>query len=299
MTKPAAYPTNPPRLLPSFVCYVDILGYKQLSKECLNEGKGEEFLDDLRDALTVAYERIRQQSSGWGFADRFLIKVFTDNIVLGYPLPNFNADLGEEALGDIFSIFSEYQVGLAMKGFFVRGGIAFGDLYMDEDIVFGNGLLEAIDQDKSGGPPRITLCSSAIEILHKHFSFYPERKNAPQYQDVLEDSDGAVFLNYLDEAFIAFPDGGIFFDVIQDHKSSIEKGLAKYKNSPDIKAKYEWLARYHNFICNEFMSKHPVPDFPDYNELYASAAIEAQELCNYLIDIDSYTTSPMRLLIDF
>src|SRR6266498_2037558 len=113
-------------------------------------------------------------------------------------------------------------------GTFVRGGIAFGDHYMDEDIVFGNALVETVALDKGGGPPRLALAPSAVEKVRHHLGFYADVRGAPHYRDLLQDADGTVFLNYLDNAFMAIPDDGIFFEMIEKHRNTIKAGLSRY-----------------------------------------------------------------------
>ena len=293
-----AYPNSPPKMLPSFICYVDILGFSQLSLDALKENKGNQFLNKLKNALSLAYERIRDNSKRWDESEAFKIKVFTDNIVVGYPISLSSLGKGESELGDIFSMFSEFQVALSMEGFLVRGGISFGEHYMDDDIVFGDALLEAVAQDKDGGSPCISLASSAIKQLRYHLGSYRETNWAPQFHYLLEDSDGTIYLNYLEEAFIAYPDGGIFFDVFDGHKKMIEEGLGKYNSTPGIVSKYEWTARYHNYICEEFAKNHQVPTSPDADEIYAAAAVEAQKLLDYKIDISSYASKPKRISLE-
>lgn len=286
-------------MLPSFVCYADILGYSQLSIEAVKSGQGEQFLSKLRKALSGAYERVRKHANGWDGIDFFSIKIFTDNIIVGYPIPSYkkDGDYGESELGEIFSTFAEFQVGLAMEGFLIRGGIAFGNHYMDDEIVFGDALIEAVSQDKGGGPPRISLAPSAVKILQHHLGFYGETCWAPQYRETLLDSDGTIFLNYLEEAFFAYPDGGVFFEVIEGHKNTIIEGLNKYKGNPGTRSKYEWAARYHNFVCQEFAETHPVPYNPDADEIIAAAAEEAQLLTNHLIDFEVLAAVPSRIVL--
>lgn len=294
MNNPYKY-SDSPKMLPSFVCYADILGYSHLSREAIKFGNSLQFLHRLRHALSYAYERIRESSKGVGDESLFAVKVFTDNIVVGYPLHRPGFDYGEPEFGDILSTFSEFQVGLAMEGFFLRGGIAFGEHYMDDDIVFGDALLQAVDQDKSGGPPRISLTPSAIEIIRRQLGSYGETSWAPQHEDLLEDADGTIFLNYLGEAFCAYPDGGIFFELIEGHQQNIMKGLKDYKGNPGVRAKFEWAARYHNFICQEFAERHPISTNPDADEIYAAATEEAQKLLDYKIDIESLAATPRRM----
>ena len=289
-------PGCPPKMLPSFVCYADILGYSQRIKEALKTGNGSQFLEQLHHALLQAYERIRKHAAGFGGGNPFYaVKVFTDNIVVGYPVNRPTINYGEPELGDIFSTFAEFQTGLAMEGFFLRGGIAFGSHYMDEDIVFGDAFLEAVDQDRRGGPPRISLAPSAVQAVHQHLEFYGKMNWAPQYEYLLIDADGTLFLNYLDEAFCVFPDGGVLFEIIEGHEVRIVEGLSDFKGNSGVRAKFEWAARYHNFICQEFVDRNPISSNPESDPIYASAAQGAQRLLDYRIDVASYAPKPRRM----
>ncbi|NOZ85912.1 MAG: hypothetical protein GXP49_06550 [Deltaproteobacteria bacterium] len=298
MKKQHLYPKNPPEMLPSYVCYADILGFSQVSKEALNANKGNLFLSKLRKALSKAYTRLRNNAKGLGKDKFYSVKVFTDNIVVGYPISLEDFRAGEAELCDIFSTFSEFQLSLALEGFLLRGSIAFGKHYMDNDIVFGDALLEAVAQDKQGGAPCISLARSAVKLLRHHLGSYGETNWTPQHQDLLKDADGIIFLNYLEEAFVAFPDGGIFFEYIEGHRDIIVAGLKKFRGNPGVRSKYEWAARYHNFVCKEFAETHQVPSNPDADEMYAYAAEEAQDLLKYLVDIDSLSTLPSRIMFE-
>lgn len=96
---------------------------------------------------------------------------------------------------------------------------------MDKDIVFGDALLKAVKKDKPGGPPNISLDSTAVEVLQRHLGFYGHSDFAPQRYHLLEDADGTIFINYLTVAFVAFPDAGIFFEVFEGHKNTIVNNL--------------------------------------------------------------------------
>ena len=283
-------------MLKSYVCFADILGYSRLAVDALKSASPTEFLQKLRKALSTAYERIRENSKiEFGGEAFYVVKVFADNIVVGCPIDERGFGQGEPELARIFRIFTELQAGLAMEGFFLRGGIAYGDHYMDDDIVFGDALLEAVSLNKSGGPPSISLAPSAVEMVQRHLGFYHEPGWAPHNEDLLEDADRAIFLNYLGEAFDAFPEGGVFFDLIEGHQKSIINGLKKYKGEPGIRAKYEWAARYHNFVCHDFARRHPIPYGSDFGEIYALATKKAQKLLEYVINIESFIAGPNRI----
>jgi hypothetical protein len=289
--------TSIPTLVPSLVCYADVLGYYQLSKSSIKEGKGQLFLETTHKAFTRAYDQIRKHRKEYSDESHYAVKIFTDNIVIGYPLQNPERDLGEPEFADVLRIFFEFQLGLALEGLLIRGGVALGGHYMDNDIVFGDALLEAVDQDKSGGPPRITLAPSAVQLVRHHISFYGEVSNSPHYIDLLEDSDGEIFLNYLNLPFEEFPDGEIFFEPIIGHFNVIKDGLLKYRSCPDVRAKYEWAARYHNYICHDYINRYPEKEEPSDDGYYDMVSAEAQKLINYIINIEELSAGPNRITL--
>lgn len=103
-----AYSSSDPTLKTSIVCFVDILGFSQLSLEALSDNQGNEFLFRLRNALSKAYKEIRRNSKGWKSKESYSIKIFTDNIVVGYPLNSFESDFGEFELFEMFRVFSTF-----------------------------------------------------------------------------------------------------------------------------------------------------------------------------------------------
>jgi hypothetical protein len=297
-TNMSLYPNNPPVLIPSFVCHVDILGYAQLCQKAIQSNTSDALLNKVRDALNSAYDRVRKSAQSWDGNNRFEIKIFTDNIIVGYPLTPSNDSFGEAELGRIFNVFSEFQVALAMEGFLVRGGIAYGKHYMDEDIVFGDALIEAVKQDTSGGAPKVSLAPSAIKALQHHLSYYSNIDSSPQSYDLLQDADESVFINYLQKAFIGFPDGGVFFDVFVKHKQTLVKGLTENKGIPSVKAKYEWAARYHNSVIDTFLQNNPIPTRLNVDEVYTLAITDAQDLIEHKIDIESFAEAPGKLRLE-
>jgi len=276
---------GPPQMRPSLVCYADILGYRTLSKDFLRGGMADDFLVHLQGALRRAHRRVLEHAEGMSTPASFAVNVFNDNIVVGYPLHYPHVYLGEPEMYDILSIFAEFQIGLAVEGFFVRGGIAQGKHYMDQDVVFGDALLEAVELDMHGGPPRLVLAPSALELIDKHLSSCHSVEHSWYYANLVKDPDGTVFLDYLSQAFIAFPDGGIFLELIEAHRDAVTAGLHNYQSKPAVYEKYVWAAQYHNFVCRDFLERHPISYDPDGDEVYGAAVAEAQELLDFLIDI--------------
>jgi len=188
-----------PKLQLSVVAFVDILGYKAFVENCFKKGKADKCLKKLHRALKESHEHIDPR-----YANVFhnvrkpefsAFRGFTDNIVIGYPTPFF----GQEELGQAFLELSRFQMRLAIEGFFVRGGISVGDLYMDDIVVYGPALIEAIEAEHSlARDPRIVLAKSAREAVDKQIEYYPLKdEDTPHVQDICKDADGQYFVDYL------------------------------------------------------------------------------------------------------
>ncbi|MGE4489781.1 MAG: hypothetical protein AB7E95_09590 [Kiritimatiellales bacterium] len=206
--------------------------------------------------------------------DDFAFRAFTDNIVIGYPI----VDDGEIELGTIYRVLASVQTLMAIKGFFIRGAVSIGDLYMDDIVVFGNGLVQAYKGEQElARDPRIVLSPSAMRYVDHHLKYYGNRPHAPQNTHLFKDADGQYFINYLD-ATIEDEDGSdaIDRDIIYAHKEVIEKKLARYAKVPAIWSKYMWSARYHNFFCKE--NKH-------------------LEIDDMLIDTNKISPEPSRIVV--
>jgi hypothetical protein len=266
------------------------LGYSQLCKDSLLKGQdcGNDFLEKLRNTLTNAYERIKKHNHKFNGQDSFALKIFTDNIVIGYPVDY--RGFGEPELARVFGIFSEFQMSLATAGFFVRGGISYGNHFMDDDIVFGEALIDAVELNKKGGPPRIILSTRVIEIVKLHLGFYDKVMSSSHYSRLLEDADGSIFINYLIEAFDTFYEGTMSYGPLLQHRDAIIEGLEIYKSSPSVSAKYVWVARYHNYICSVFTILMEQMDGV-YNEK------DINEIKEYSINIESLAATPCRITL--
>jgi hypothetical protein len=156
---------------------------------------------------------------------------------------------------------------LISHGFFLRGGVAIGDLYMDRDIVWGSGLLRAYElESQIGGPPRLLLGSLAdnssdVTLLQQVFyqlGHYSDPRSSPHNAELLIDvSDRVVFVDYLRVAFEHEDDaGGESWDhsAIRAHRDVVEARLREYSHEPKVHAKYQWVGHYHNFRCDEYGS---------------------------------------------
>lgn len=261
MKNPYQTRTGQAWLRPSWIVYLDILGFVEDIRHAAESGAQEEHLKLLRSALTEAKECLIAaiKNLRHGMPDLpapYVIKVFTDNIVLGFPIH----DDGESEFGNMVSIVGRYQYTLLKHGFFVRGGIAFGDLYMDDDVVYGKGLLDAYDAEHTRArDPRIVLGPSAMAQVHTHLAWYSSVDWAPHNEHLLVDSDSQMFVNYLAIPIDGWQAGDQLPAEYQNsagkHRDLIVSRLKKFAQAPPLWSKYAWVGTYHNLFFTECVSR--------------------------------------------
>ncbi|MCK4814783.1 hypothetical protein KA005_03355 [bacterium] len=241
-------------LRPSVVAFIDILGYSDQIDRCGSFDEEKELFGRLYYALSKwkhhldpsqSQKKLDESNFDKNTGKSVLwFRAFTDNIVVGYPITSID----KIELEDIFRRLSFFQLLMAAEGFFFRGAISIGALYMDDIMVFGNGLVEAYKAEaKLARDPRIILTDSVLEVVKAQLNNDVNRLEIPHTMSLLRDADGQIFLNYLDKIFMKM---GTWPDGIEKHKKNVETNLAYYKSQPMIWNKYMWVARYHNYYCN-------------------------------------------------
>ncbi|MEX2236796.1 MAG: hypothetical protein WEB00_04560 [Dehalococcoidia bacterium] len=217
------------------------------------------------------------------------MKVFTDNVILAFPLRDPVGELAEPELVLALEAFSAMQLSLALDGFLIRGGIAFGRCYLDADLVYGDALLEAVKLDRSGDPPRLVLAPSMEPLVNLHLSWYAS-DFAPHLSLLLEDQpDQSLFLNYLSLAEMDFPDSPFDEDALDRHRRTVLRGLETSRGAPMIRRKYEWVAAYHNYFCQSFADRWRPIDRPDVWDQEQAARWAAQSARRYMIEPELFT----------
>ena len=244
-----------PTLRNSVLAYIDILGYSDMIRESEELGTQQEVLSRLHTTLSKRRELLEDKTSPKELRelikkDNYALKAFTDNIVIGWPI----RDDGESEFWSAFSKLSIFQLQMVTSGFFIRGAISVGNAYIDEIAVFGEALVEAHKGESSlARDPRIILTTSAVNAAREHLTHYEEPRHAPHTRDILQDSDGQWFLNYLDCILIAENEQGPYYNEFLEHKDKVEQMLQQHRGNPSIWSKYAWVAGYHNY----FSDLHP------------------------------------------
>jgi hypothetical protein len=171
--------------------------------------------------------------------------------VIGYPISG-NA---EREIGLICNDLANFQLTMVKAGFFIRGAISIGNAYIDNFVVYGKGLIDAYDAEvNQARDPRIILTDSTQAAVRRHLEYYGYSAHAPQAKIFYKDADGQYFLNYLEEIMIAEDELGPDFETLLQHKRAVEQKLSQHSTQPPFWSKYAWVANYHNFFCDQFIS---------------------------------------------
>lgn len=242
-----------PQLQRSVFVFMDILGYENLTRVAELDGTQQELLQRLHSTLSKERKALEGKHEGLTVLkkltpkDRYALKAFTDNIVIAWPI----IEDAEIELGTAFSKVAWFQFNMALEGFFIRGAISIGEAYVDDIVVFGDALTQAHTGESSlARDPRIILTELAVTAVKQHLNYYSSSKFAPQVKELLQDSDGQWFVNYLDTILIAEDEHGPFYEEFLKHKAAVETRLAEYRGNPLIFSKYVWVAGYHNCFCD-------------------------------------------------
>jgi hypothetical protein len=110
------------------VAYLDVLGIRVLSTAA-------DRLENLRrliEGLDLARgEAMLDSQESWQ-----ALSWFTDNVVVAFPILPGHID-EEPALGSALQAATYIQLRMAVEGFLVRGGLAFGEIHMAPNVAFG------------------------------------------------------------------------------------------------------------------------------------------------------------------
>jgi hypothetical protein len=234
----------------SYCAFLDVLGFSdRIRKSYKNKTK-----DQLLQQFHAIFKRqIKQLESDVG-ESLLYFKSFSDNVLLAHP--RFSDDMESEFSFILWSI-REYQFAMASQGFFIRGGLSVGSLFVDDNSVYGKALIDAYElESKIAINPIVVMCENTMKLVDQHIGCY-SGDSAPQVRDVLVNSDGRYFINYLSECILETDEGEeVDHQSIKNHKEQIELALANYVDRPEISAKFSWLATYHNYFCDSVSAYH-------------------------------------------
>ena len=167
-----------------YIAYLDILGYKDFLKN--KPEQSEQYLQTILDAVEKVKHNVsafQNTTNMFHINGELKLKIFSDNIVLCLPVGE-GSDEVRRAIVFLLEVAS-IQRGLIIEhGLLVRGGIATGDLFINEDMVFGQGLIDAVDLEAQAEFPCIVASEetqqSLFRLLHSVKNEYQRVKEIAQ-----------------------------------------------------------------------------------------------------------------------
>ena len=189
----------------------------------------------ISDAIVrvSAYERIPDENNGF--------------------IPRTNALQNE--LDDLLAA----QISLVERRILVRGGISFGDVFIDREgngPFFGPGLIRAYDlENEEAVYPRLIIDACLLEEFRNNPQLTQYGADEDEKKELFAllrtGEDGIVFIDYVRAAHTCMETYEKYVDFLFQHKDLILTNLEAVKNGK-TRRKYIWLARYHNCVVEEW-----------------------------------------------
>lgn len=208
------------------VAFIDILGASKKISD--NSEKSLNIVHAVYENALSSCEKLYDNNSIKNLKPK--VRIFSDNIVIAVPTKekgDFSAFISIAILsGLIQHEFLHYK-------YLVRGGIAIGDFFIDDTMLWGNALLDAYYIENNVSIfPRIVVHPETVAKLHL-------ATNEKRQKWILQDADGLFFVDYMQKT--AFNDN--YIELLLYRINECEKLLIE---ATDIKSKQKvlWHSTY-------------------------------------------------------
>jgi hypothetical protein len=226
----------------SIISYFDILGFKNLVARTPDP---EEIARKVR-ALK------RHSATDAEIAELYgsTFTNFSDLVLRTVPVQQ---DVETGAVGTLFWELVDLvhvQGELIRDGVLLRGAVTVGEIYVQDGISFGPGLIRAYELESTVALyPRVIADPVIFEKLQLTPSLgaHSYEEDIQYLRQVLsKDNDGVWYLDYL-RAFEAEADSPrAYLQLLCDHRDLIVNALSDVATLNSIAVKYGWLVNYHN-----------------------------------------------------
>jgi hypothetical protein len=248
-------------MVQSVVCWIDLLGLRDRLARAAKLGNESDFVAEYLRVLRPIYTSLQS-----GFSDTdFQWHAFTDSIVISVP---HQAGDREFTIGHVCLSAAEIQFRLSRLGWFLRGGLAVGSLFADDNFVVGSGLMQAYKlEGEDAVNPRIILGKQLRDETAEHLAYYAEPWDSPQNGLLAVDEDQQWFISYLfAPIYLDFTEDEAL-PLYAEHRAQIVRALQEFVDVGRLRSKYLWSAAYFNWFCSTWVSAAAttdliIPDVP-------------------------------------
>lgn len=249
-----------PEVRDSFICYFDILGYKEYIKY---NGENQYLMiieliinNIISSIQSINYELDTFFSVLYDKRKFIQYRIFSDNIIMAVDTVGDDY-INVRVLQKIISHMAELQALIFLNyGVSIRGAVIRGTVYFDKNYVFGEGLIKAYYYENDIAIfPRIIIDKECENLLNSEMRL---KRKLVEYMDVwiditndyyeftILDFDGYIFINYL------FSEKeNIIERNLVNHKKCIEDSM-RHTNNQKVYQKFSWCKTYHNIACDRY-----------------------------------------------
>lgn len=207
------------------VLFIDVLGTK---KKC-----NMDLLRDFHKIFAMLQEDVNFDNSFF-HTDNLKIKIFSDNIAIARDCTGYDKHEKRNALCNMILFAIYIQNDFLNRGFLTRGGIAYGECYIDEIMIMGQALIDAyLLESKLAIYPRILISTSLIRDLNFNYKY------------LSMDDDEKYFVNYILWETIEAK------QLLEKRYNFINKNIKDISMQEKDKAKYKWLKNKLDVECNK------------------------------------------------
>ena len=225
----------------AIVTFMDILGFKQLVEADDTGVSISQILDEMERQGTYDYEKGEEVGvRTLTVSDCVIRAAWTPN---GDMIPFSTAAMELLRLGLM-------QLNLLNKDIVIRGGVAHGRVFLEDNRIFGRAYQDAYAiESKKACHPRIVVDSQLVSSVVDDATVpeaVDEKWVAQELRHLVrKDDDGCYFIDYLSIHSDNYDDELDVIEFLQRHKLLIEKRLSQFRGN-SAESKYWWMRRYHN-----------------------------------------------------
>lgn len=208
------------------VAFIDVLGAKGMIKK------------DVDGSLNIvhrAYQRSIDFFEQHFTKTPFAVHIFSDNIIIGCRVPN--NELLLRCFRAVNIMAAMVQGNFLFNGLLVRGGIAYGDFYKDDIMVWGSALVKAYELESTMAfYPRVIIDPDLVGDLNL---LLEEDKIKESKLWLRADNDGLLYVDYLQEKYIKD-----YNMVLLSELSAYDRRTIECEVEPKIMQKNIWQLNY-------------------------------------------------------
>ena len=232
----------------SFIVFFDVLGYKEKMKKMGQMN----FMGNIYMAFKIFLKSILEvkfimNKHSFLFHNfKFKYKIFSDNVLISIeisknPLDNMNKLIA------ILNVLCIIQTFFLNYDLVVRGVVHLGNLCITNDLLFGDGLISAVEYEKKAKYPRIIISNELLNYIEVATNIMNYEGKFNRVFNLYSSKTVEDVLNWLNA--VKIPESYI------DDVEKIKNEFSSYDKSKKIRGcKYNSLA-FINLILNQFFGQ--------------------------------------------